>query len=85
MIKIPAVCSIGVPVVAWLRGGTLEADKIETGQFDSVKARAALQVLRHLTREEPAVFLPELKQVLADAGTVANIDASCNRTHYGSK
>ena len=55
-------------LVAWLRGGTLEADKIETGQYDSVKARAALQVLRHLTREEPAVFLPELKQVLADAG-----------------
>ena len=55
-------------LVAWLRGGTLEADKIETGLFDSVKARAALQVLRHLTREEPAVFLPELKQVLADAG-----------------
>ena len=55
-------------LVAWLRGGALEAEKIETQQFDSVKARAALQAIRHLTKEEPKVFLPALKQELAEAG-----------------
>jgi HTH-type transcriptional regulator/antitoxin HigA len=55
-------------LVAWLRGGALEADKIETVQFDSVKARAALQSFRRLTREEPGIFLPQLKQELANAG-----------------
>ncbi|MCH7854060.1 MAG: ImmA/IrrE family metallo-endopeptidase [Proteobacteria bacterium] len=55
-------------LVAWLRGGALEADKIETKQFDGVKARAALQSLRHMTREEPEIFLPQLEQQLADAG-----------------
>ncbi len=55
-------------LVAWLRGGTLEAEKIETQPFDSMKARAALQSLRHLTREEPGIFLPRLKQELANAG-----------------
>lgn len=55
-------------LVAWLRGGVLVAEKIETKQFDSEKARTALQALRRLTREEPEVFLPKLKQVLAEAG-----------------
>ena len=55
-------------LVAWLRGGALEAEKIETQQFDSVKARTALQALRHLTREEPGGFLPKLKRALAEAG-----------------
>jgi len=55
-------------LVAWLRGGVMEADKIDTRQFDSGKARATLQALRHLTREEPDVFLPQLRQELADVG-----------------
>ena len=55
-------------LVAWLRGGSLEAEKIETRQFDSAKARAVLQALRHMTREEPRSFLPKLKKELADVG-----------------
>jgi HTH-type transcriptional regulator/antitoxin HigA len=55
-------------LVAWLRVGALEAEKIETEPFDNVKARATLQGLRHLTLEEPGVFLPKLGQQLAEAG-----------------
>ena len=55
-------------LVAWLRVGALEAEKIEAEPFDSVKARATLQSLRHLTLEEPEVFLPKLGQQLAEAG-----------------
>ncbi len=55
-------------LVAWLRGGSLEADKVDTKSFDRVKARATLQMLRHLTRMEPEVFLPALRQQLAEVG-----------------
>ncbi|MES9947687.1 MAG: HigA family addiction module antitoxin [Candidatus Thiodiazotropha sp.] len=55
-------------LVAWLRGGTLEAEKIDTEPFDRANARSALQALRHLTREEPGIFLPTLRQQLANAG-----------------
>ena len=55
-------------LVAWLRGGALEADKIDTEPFDQAKARAALRKLRHLTREEPGAFLSALKQQLAEVG-----------------
>ena len=55
-------------LVAWLCGGTLEAKKIDTEPFDRRNARAALQLLRHLTREGPKVFLPKLRHYLAEAG-----------------
>jgi HTH-type transcriptional regulator/antitoxin HigA len=55
-------------LVAWLRGGTLEAERIDTETFDRAKARTALQALRHLTREEPSIFLPALKEQLASTG-----------------
>ncbi|MCP4285540.1 MAG: HigA family addiction module antidote protein [Gammaproteobacteria bacterium] len=55
-------------LVAWLRGGTMEAEKIDTKPFERAKVRTALQILRHLTLQEPEVFLPKLRQQLADVG-----------------
>jgi len=55
-------------LVAWLRGGTLEAEKTKTAPFDGAKVRGVLQTLRPLTRQEPDLFLPELRQQLAEGG-----------------
>ena len=55
-------------LVAWLRGGALEAEKIETAAFDRAKARLIVPALRPMTREEPERFLPKLRWQLAQTG-----------------
>jgi transcriptional regulator with XRE-family HTH domain/Zn-dependent peptidase ImmA (M78 family) len=56
------------PASAWIRQGELQAHKIQCRAFDKSSLMQALQMIRSLTREEPAKFEPEMKRLCADAG-----------------
>ena len=53
---------------AWIRQGELQAQQIVCAPFDRDRFRSALKTIRSLSREEPAVFVPQLRQLCADAG-----------------
>ena len=53
---------------AWIRQGELQAQQIKCAPFEKNRFTAALQEIRMLTRENPAVFEPRMKQLCADAG-----------------
>ncbi len=55
-------------VSSWLRKGELDAQKIQTQQFDAEKFRIALKNIRALTKTNPAVFQPQMRALCADAG-----------------
>jgi HTH-type transcriptional regulator / antitoxin HigA len=58
-------------VAAWLRMGELAALDEPADAFDALDLRAALPVLRDLTRAgDPQVFVPALKRICAEAGVV---------------
>ena len=53
---------------AWIRQGELQAQQIVCAPFDRDRFRSVLKTIRSLTREEPAVFAPQMRQLCADAG-----------------
>lgn len=55
-------------IAAWLRCGELEAQRIETKEFDKEKLIAALESLKKLTKEEPAVFQTKIREICGDSG-----------------
>lgn len=55
-------------VAAWLRGGEMEAKRIDTAKYDATRLRDALDGIRALSRSHPQVFLPRLRDVLASCG-----------------
>ena len=52
----------------WIRIGELQAAKISCQAFDKSRFREALNKIRTLTKEEPAVFIPEMTALCAEAG-----------------
>ncbi len=68
-------------LVAWLRVGVLEAEKVATNPFDPVSALAAMQILRLLTKEKPTAFQPTLKKRLAEAGIAFVLIPHFPKTH----
>lgn len=55
-------------LAAWLRKGELEAAEIDVEPFDAKRLRAVLSVVRGLTMQPPEVWVPKLKETLADCG-----------------
>ena len=55
-------------VSAWLRQGELQAQQIVCAPFDKKRFRNILDDIRHLTREEPDIFVPKLVELCASAG-----------------
>lgn len=55
-------------IAAWLRSGELEAQRIETKEFDKEKLIAALDDLRKLTKEEPVVFQKKILEICGASG-----------------
>ncbi|WP_413488474.1 helix-turn-helix domain-containing protein [Carnobacterium divergens] len=54
---------------AWIRQGEILANKIETEEFDKIKARESIKALRSLTNEtNPSVFIPKLQEICASFG-----------------
>jgi plasmid maintenance system antidote protein VapI len=55
-------------VAVWLRWGELKAREIECAPYDPSRFRAALERIKPLTREDPAVFVPAVQRLCAEAG-----------------
>jgi addiction module HigA family antidote len=55
-------------VSSWLRKGELDAQKIQTQPFDAATFQAALQQIRALTKKDPGVFQPQMRDLCAEAG-----------------
>jgi addiction module HigA family antidote len=57
-------------VAVWLRWGELKAREIACARYDPARFRVALEQIRPLTREDPAVFVPAVQRLCAGAGVV---------------
>jgi addiction module HigA family antidote len=57
-------------VAAWLRVGEIEAQQIPCKPYSAKDFRQALDTIRHLTTEDPSVFIPEMKSLCQSAGVV---------------
>lgn len=55
-------------VSAWLRRGEIERRKIRCAPFDKKRFQEILEEVRHLTRETPDIFVPELVDLAASTG-----------------
>jgi addiction module HigA family antidote len=55
-------------VAAWIRLGELEGQRLECQAYDKGKFRKALEQVRRLTVEGPAVFVPKMRDCCARAG-----------------
>lgn len=55
-------------LIAWLRKGEIEAQRIRCEPFDASKFRKALQHIRLLTTKNPEFFVPELISLCAACG-----------------
>lgn len=55
-------------VTSWLRKGVLEAQKIDTSDFDENKLRDSISVIKELMFSHPNDFMPRLTKILADCG-----------------
>lgn len=55
-------------VAAWLRGGEIEAKRINTAVFDATRLRERLNDIRGLSNFTPEKSLPNLRDILADCG-----------------
>lgn len=55
-------------VLAWLRKGELEAQKIQCAPYEAKAFRSALDRIRALTKAPAEVFVPEIKRLCAAAG-----------------
>jgi HTH-type transcriptional regulator/antitoxin HigA len=62
-------------LASWLRIGEKRAERLDLRPFDRAKFRAAFGTIRELTViDEPAVWLPRLEQLCADAGVALVIE-----------
>ena len=52
-------------LAAWLRCGELEAQKIQTKEFDKNKLVNSLEELRRLTMQHPKIFEPKMEEICA--------------------
>lgn len=55
-------------ITAWLRKGVLEAQKINTDEFDEKKLKDAVPKIKSLMFSHPNEFMPQLTKILADCG-----------------
>jgi len=61
------------PTSAWLRLGQLQAREIECLPFEKKRFSENLQAIRKLTTLEPADFLPQMRQLCAEAGVALTL------------
>jgi HTH-type transcriptional regulator/antitoxin HigA len=72
-------------LAVWLREGELKAERIECAPFDKNKFDDALNEIRPLTRETPAVFAPRMVKLCADSGVAVVFVKELPGTHlYGT-
>lgn len=57
-------------LVAWLRKGEIDAQRVRTSPFNKKKFREALEQIKSLTPLPPNKFVPEIKRICAACGVV---------------
>ncbi len=57
-------------IAAWLRMGEIEAESVDTAEYDKQLFSEKLAVIRTLTTQPAKVFRPELERLCAEAGVV---------------
>lgn len=55
---------------AWIQTAMNMADSIETKPYDAQKLKGYLPELRSMTVQDPAVFLPRMREIFAECGVV---------------
>ena len=68
-------------LAAWLRIGEIKAQKTEVAVFSEEKLKDNLSVLRSLSREKHAEYLPKIEKLLADCGIVVVYMPHMKNTH----
>lgn len=68
-------------ISAWLRLGERHAEKLDVPKYDREKFEAALRSIRELTRFEPEVFEPRMRNALSEAGVLFVLVRSIPRAH----
>ncbi len=78
--KSPAFEVDEMALAAWLRRGEQEAEDIACAPYDAQHFKTALVAARTLTVEEPAVFVPQLRQMCAECGVAVVFVRALPRT-----
>ena len=55
-------------LAVWLRKGELDAQEIQTADYDAATFRAGLAEIRGMTEQSPPEFLPAMTEICAQAG-----------------
>jgi plasmid maintenance system antidote protein VapI len=70
----PSFDSLPGAVAAWLRQGEIEGGLLDCRPWNAKRFEAALPTIRELTRQrDPAVFLPEVRQICVGCGVAVAI------------
>ncbi|MBF0432567.1 MAG: HigA family addiction module antidote protein [Fibrobacteria bacterium] len=77
----PTFTSQSESVIAWLRIGEIQAEKIETAEYNKKKFLKNLQILRGLTCEDPKNFEPKMVQLCSEAGVALVFVPELPKTH----
>ncbi len=77
----PSFQSSPESVAAWLRIGELRAGEVDCAPYNKSRFENVLRELNSLTREDPDVFEPKLKQLCAGAGVVLVFVSELPKTH----
>ena len=79
--KSPTFTSSKESVSAWLRIGEIEAENIKTSPLDKNTFKNALQEIRFLTREDPEIFEPRMKEFCRNSGVALLFVPELPKTH----
>jgi len=66
----PSFKSDSKTLVTWIRIGTIKAAQIDTVTYNPEKFRSILNEIRKVTKEEPKIFEPVIKEKCREAGVV---------------
>ncbi len=68
-------------IVTWLRIGILQAEEIDTEPFNESIFRANLLIIRDMTKEQPEIFEPKMKELCRQSGIALIFVAELPHTH----
>ena len=76
----PSFKSSEEALATWLRLGEVAAERQEYAEYNETRFRSALREIRGLTRENPEVFLPEMRRLCNEAGVALVVVKSLPHT-----
>lgn len=68
-------------IAAWLRKGEIEAAKIDCEPFNKDTLQKLIPKFRSLTKKDPEVFVPQLRELLASCGVALVIEPHLSKTY----